>query len=300
MSQRKLRLLAERQHGLVTTRDISELLTRERGRSAERLGWLIEVRPHVYRLSGAQPTWKQAVMAAVLVAGRHAVASHVTAAALWRLPGFPAGSATPIEVTVPRGRRPQLDEIAVHQTIIGPGCHAARVDRVPVTDAARTLCDLDGVVSRDVLGGLVDDALMRKLVTIAALNETFAELRQGSRRSRGMARVLAERGVEWDDADSPPEARLVRWLVEAGLPQPVQQERIDRFRVDLAYPGRGVFIEYDGFDAHVTRTAFDHDRRRGNALALRPGAIVLRFTSSSTREEVVRDVTAALERTAAA
>ncbi len=154
--------------------------------------------------------------------------------------------------------------------------------------------------TRDRLGRLVDDALMRRIVTIDGLTETFAELSEGSRRSRAMARVLAGRGAEWDDAESPPEARLVRWLLEAGFPRPVQQERVDRFRVDLAYPDRGVFIEYDGFDAHVTRTAFDHDRRRGNALALRPGSIVLRFTSSSTREEVVRDVTAAYEWAAAA
>ncbi len=59
-----------------------------------------------------------------------------------------------------------------------------------------------------------------------------------------------------------------------------------------------MFLEYDGFEAHRTRTAFDGDRRRAHALALVAGATVLRFTSASTREEVVRDVTAALERAA--
>ena len=70
------------------------------------------------------------------------------------------------------------------------------------------------------------------------------------------------------------------------------------YQVDWAYPEERVFLEYDGFDSHSTRTAFDDDRRRANALALVAGATVLRFTSASTREEVVRDAMAALERAA--
>jgi very-short-patch-repair endonuclease len=300
MSIADLRHLAERQHGLITTRQLRGELHWRAFRAALHDGWLVPVRRHVYRLAGAKPTWHQAVRAVVLIGGDEAVASHVTAAALWQLPGFRATSATAIHITVPRGRRPQLKGFGVHQTMVGPGCHRADVDLVPVTDAARTLCDLDGVVPSERLGELVDHALMRRMVTVDRLSETFAELRTGSRRSRDMAYVLSQRGAEWDDADSPPEARLVRWLVDAGFPRPVQQAGVDRFRVDLAYPDRGVFIEYDGFDVHATRSSFDHDRRRGNALALRPGAIVLRYTSSSTREEVVRDVTAALDRAAAA
>jgi very-short-patch-repair endonuclease len=299
MTMRSLRELGERQLGLVTTRDVREHLTRERARTAERRGWLVRVRPHVYRFAGARPSWHQSVLAAILVAGPDAVASHGTAAAVWRLAGFPATSATAIDITVPRGRRPQLAGLRLHQTTIGPGCHRSAVDFVPVTDVARTLCDLDGAVPVARLGRIVDDALTRKLVTIRELAETYGELRRGSRRSRAMGRVLAERGAEWDDADSPREARLVRWLTDAGLPPPVQQHAVDGYRVDLAYPVHGVFIEYDGFDPHASRTTFDHDRRRQNVLTLRAGATVLRFTSASTREEVVRDVTAALRHAAA-
>jgi hypothetical protein len=300
MTLKALRHIAERQHGLVTTTDLRDQLHWRAVERAIARGWLVEVRPHVHRFAGARPTWRQAVLAAVLVAGPEAVASHVTAAALARMPGFVARSPTPIHVTVPRGRRPQLEGVQAHQTIFGPGCHATRVDLVPITDAARTLCDLDGLVPAPRLGRLVDEALMRRITTIDDLAGTFAELRRGARHSRSMARVLTDRGAEWDAAASAPEARLVRWLVAAGFPRPVQQERVDPYRIDLAYPDRGICIEYDGFDAHTTRTAFDHDRRRGNALALRPATIVLRYTSSSTREEVVRDVTAAFARTAAA
>jgi hypothetical protein len=298
MTMLSLRHLGEQQLGLVTSRQLNEHLTVKKARVAVRRGWLVRVRPHVYRFAGARPTWHQSVLAAVLVAGPDAVASHGAAAALWHLPGFSATAATPIDITVPRGRRPQLRGFRIHETAIGPGCHRATVDFVPATGAARTLCDLDGMVPGPRLGRMVDDALVRKLVTITELAETHAELRRGSRRSRVMARVLSERGVEWDDADSRPEARLVRWLVEAGLPPPVQQHRVDRYRVDLAYPELNLLVEYDGFDAHTTRTSFDHDRRRGNRLVLE-GATVLRYTSASTREEVVRDVTTLMARAAA-
>jgi very-short-patch-repair endonuclease len=298
MTMWSLRQLGERQLGLVTTRQLRDELSERAARTAAERGWLVRVRPHVYRFAGSKPTWHQAVRAALLVAGEDAVASHGTAAALWVLPGFRANASTSIHLTVPRGRRPQLAGLQVHQTRIGPGCHRAVVDDIPVTDAARTLCDLDGVVPVSRLGHLVDDALIRKVVTIAELGDTYAALRRGSRHGQAMARVLADRGAEWHQADSRPEARLVRWLVEAGLPPPVQQHRVDRYRVDLAYPELNLLIEYDGFDAHTTRTSFDHDRRRGNRLVLE-GATVLRYTSASTREEVVRDVTTVMARAAA-
>ncbi len=73
-----------------------------------------------------------------------------------------------------------------------------------------------------------------------------------------------------------------------------------RYRIDLAYPDLRIAIELDGWAVHGTRGAFDHDRARGNELAL-AGWTLLRFTSSSTWIEVVRTVeaarTAALSRT---
>ena len=296
VSLEPIHAIAERQHGVFHTRQARGLVTEEAIRSAVRARRLESVRPHVFRFLGTPSTWHQVVLAAVLVGGDRAVASHATAAALWGLAGLRSGSSRAIHVTVPRGVRPVLDDMHLHTTRFGPGCHRQVVDRIAVTDIARTLCDLDGRLPDWRLARVVDDALMRKLVAIRLLAEVHAELRRGSRRSQGMARILAERGAEWDDADSPGEARLVRWLVGAGLPPPVQQLAVDGYRVDLAYPDEGVFIEYDGFDPHSTRSRFDHDRRRANHLALRRGVTVLRYTSASTRDEVVGEVTAARAR----
>jgi very-short-patch-repair endonuclease len=238
------------------------------------------------------------VCAATLVGGPDARASHETAAALWAIPGFTASSATPIVLTVPRGRRPQLPGIRIHQSLIMSARHVASVDDVRATSVARTLCDLDGRVSPHRLGRLVDEMLTRQVVSIADLRAVHGVLRRGRRWSRGMAEALGRRGEEAERADTVWEAEIVRWLREAGLPEPVQQYEISGYSVDLAYPEERVLIEFDGFGAHSTRTAFDGDRRRQNALLLASGAVLLRFTSASTRDEVVGAVAAARRRSA--
>jgi very-short-patch-repair endonuclease len=295
MTLRSLQRLAERQHGVVTWGDLDDQLDASEIRTALRRGWIVSHRHGVYRLAGSAPSWHQAVMAAVLAGGAGAAASHATAAALWRLTGFRPGA--PIAITVPRGRRPRLDDVVVHATSCAE--EVGRCERIPVTSVPRTIFDVTGALPDAAVERLVDDALVRKLTTVAELGATYEMLRGGRRSVRKVGRVLAARGDEAAKADSHPEARLVRWLREAGLPEPEQQHRVDAYRIDLAYPSRGLLIEYDGFEAHTTRSAFDADRRRQNSLVLSDDQLVLRVTSASRRAEVVRDVTRALARRAA-
>ena len=90
---------------------------------------------------------------------------------------------------------------------------------------------------------------------------------------------------------------MLRVLVAAGLTAPVQQHRVRiggrTFRVDLAYVGIKLAIELDGWEFHGSRSAFDDDRARANALVA-AGWTVLRFTSRSTDAEIVACVRAAL------
>jgi very-short-patch-repair endonuclease len=291
---------AERQLGLVSTHQAHHELARQRFRTAVANGSLVRVRTGVYRFAGTTMSWRHAVMAAVLVAGLDdAWASHGAAAAVHGLAGFRMSAATAIDISVRRGTRPRLKGIAVHECAVLPTAHVTTVDDVPVTSVARTVCDLAGTLPEPRLARVVDDALVRKLTTMAELRQTYEALRGGRRSIRAIGRILAVRGDEAARADSLPEAQLVRWLREAGLPEPEQQHRIDAYRIDLAYPSCGLLVEYDGFEAHTTRSAFDADRRRQNALVLHDGLTVLRFTSASTREEVVRDVSMALARRAA-
>ena len=68
-----------------------------------------------------------------------------------------------------------------------------------------------------------------------------------------------------------------------------------RYRIDLCYPDAMVAIEYDGWDFHKGRRAFDLDRARANDLVV-VGFQVLRFTSKSTDEAIIATVDAALGR----
>lgn len=102
--------------------------------------------------------------------------------------------------------------------------------------------------------------------------------RPGARGCRGLDDVVA---LADPRAESPPETRLRLVLWRAGLPRPeVQYEVIDEYgfvlaRLDLAYPGAKLAIEYDG-STHFTRRQGERDRRRDAALAAR-GWLTLRF-----------------------
>ena len=146
----------------------------------------------------------------------------------------------------------------------------------------------------------VDEALRRRLTTIRAMTAVARSLPgSGRRRSTVMREILERRQPGYEPGDSAPEARIARLLVRAGLPAPVQQHRVRiggrTLRIDLAYPRAGIAIEYDGWAFHSTRSAFDRDRARANDLVLL-GMHVLRFTSTSSDQQVVDTVRAALAR----
>ena len=85
----------------------------------------------------------------------------------------------------------------------------------------------------------------------------------------------------------------MRTLVEGGLPEPVLHHPVvvdgGRYVIDLAYPEIELAIEYDGFEFHSSRSAFDRDRQRANLLTAH-GWTILRITSEMTDAEIVRIV----------
>jgi very-short-patch-repair endonuclease len=144
----------------------------------------------------------------------------------------------------------------------------------------------------------VDDALRRKLATLSQLEKVFLDLaNRGRRRSTVMRGILQARLPGFDPGGSDREVELVHWIADAGLPRPKQQHRVKNggrtYKLDLAYPAHKVAIEYDGWDVHSTRTAFDADPVRDMDLE-DEGWRVLHFTSKSTRRAVVDRVRNAL------
>jgi very-short-patch-repair endonuclease len=295
----QLARVAERQHGLVTRKQALRVLSPDRLRRRVRDGRLVRARTGVYRIAGAPVTWEQQMLAAVMVAGVRSVASHWSAAWIWGLAG--CRQPTVLEVMTPSRRRVRIPEIKVHDTQVMGRLHVTKHMRMPVTTVARTLWDLTSCCSFRFVERAVDDALRRRLTTLANLRDVYHDLRcRGRRRSTYMRAILEDRLPGFDPGDSDPELKLVRWLVSAGLPKPVQQHRVRvrtrTYKPDLAYPELKIAIEYDGWETHRPRSVFESDRERDNALRLAEWT-VLRFTSRSSRRYVVATVAKALSDT---
>jgi len=288
--------LATRQHAAFTTAQ-----ARAAGMSADAITHRIDsgmwrrLRPGVLAPAGAPPTWEQAVMAAVLAAGPGAVASHVTAARLWELPGIDADR---LELTTDRPRWLRLEGVTAHRVKTFLAIEHSVRRRVPTTGVARTLVDMSGRLTVAQLGSAADVAQRKGSLRLEDLRLCVAGLLPARGRNLGrMHAVLRKRLPGYDPGDSDLEMRVLRAIVEAGLPEPELQHRVvlagRRRRIDLAYPELKLAIEVDGWDTHRTRSAFDADRARENELVV-AGWRVLRFTSAADIAQIVATVSAAL------
>lgn len=293
MTKNPLLQLARNQHGLLLREQILGELTRRQldGKLSE--GWIQRVHPRVYRVAGAPTTEEQRALALCMTAGPGAVASVETAAGLVNL-GVPPLEDTRPDITVPGRRRVRIRGVRVHNTEVWGPDHVSTCRGVPVTSTARTLSDLSARLPEWMLGKYVDRALVTKLTTLQRLQVVFEDLAtRGRHTSTRMRAVLEARGVEFDNAESEPEARVVQVLRKAGLPKPAQQVPVTigqtTYRLDVAYPVECIDIEYDSWEFHRVRSAFDGDRTRANRLQAN-GWAVLRFTSAHSDGHIARTV----------
>ena len=287
---------ARRQLGLLSSADLAEAgLTPRQIDHRHTAGLLIRVRRGVYRLPGVTPSWEQVLRAAIMAGPAGSVASHLAAARLHRLRGVDSEQ---LEITVTGHCR--LAGVQVHQTVHLHGSDVTRLRSIPVTTAARTLCDLSGVVPVSVLGRAVDECLRGDL-SLTALERCEARLRElgGPRQLTAIRELIESRRDGPELGDSPLEGRVLAWLREAGLPDPATQFRFRRGRrpderFDLAYPDLCIAIELTGWYEHGKREALEHDqsRRNGHEIA---GWMVLEFADRHSRSEVIETVTRARE-----
>ena len=142
---------------------------------------------------------------------------------------------------------------------------------------------LDTVISVTVPQSreLLDLALQRRWLTaddwFDAVNVRLGRGRAGAARLRTLSLSIAE-GTHSDG-----ERRCARLFRAAGITDWVanyvvrDQHGRPRAELDFAFPHLRLCIEIDGRAAHSGTKAFEHDRRRQNALSL-DGWTVLRFT----------------------
>jgi hypothetical protein len=266
-----LAALAARQHGVFAARHVTELgVTDDERQGRLDSGRWDLIYDGVYRIGGAPRTWRGDVLAACLAAPSTGAASHSSAAFL---SGLPSGRTDVVEIICERWRRTRHDGFVVHESLLIDPEDLDEIDGIPCTSVARTLFDLARKLTVVMLDANIDSALRRELVTVAELRSTAARLatkgRPGGRRFRA---AVEARSAAAAIPESVPERMLADMLVRQGLPAPVHQfvvrDELGGFvaRVDLAYPGWMIVIEYDSVEHHTGTTAHIRDSARRDAI----------------------------------
>lgn len=250
--------LARRQHGVVTARQLLQAGVGPNAVTAKvARGWLRRVHRGVYAV-GALESELTAPAAALAAYGRNAILSHRTAAVLWRL--LPARPADPVDVTLLNANRRHRHGVRIHHA------QAAEIRRrhgLRLTSPAQTLADLPACE----LERAYNEALVLGLVThpeVRAFAASSPALRQIVEENPGLTRSRMER-------------RLRALIKRAGLPAPQSNVRVAGYEVDLYWPCHRLVVEFDGWNTHSSRSAFESDRLKDAALQL-AGERVLRVT----------------------
>ena len=256
---------ARRQHGVLTVNQLraAGLGTHAIERRVSR-GWLRRLHRGVYAV-GALESELTAPTAALAALGRSAVLSHRSAAVLWGL--LPARPADPVDVTLLNANRRSRNGVRIHyaqKTVI------RRRFNLRLTSPPQTLRDL-AATSPNELERAYNEALVLGLVTHSEVRQLLDLPRCGVRALRdliednpGMTRSRMER-------------ELRRLIKKGGLPPPQTNVIVAGHEVDMYWPAHRLVVEYDGWNTHSSRVAFEDDRLKDAALML-AGERVMRVT----------------------
>jgi hypothetical protein len=295
---RAIGTLGEAQHGFVARWQLIALGLAPDGIDYRvKIGRLHPYHRGVYSVGHRKVTKEGRWMAAVLAGGEGAVLSHRSAAELWRLR---EGARVPVEITVPRARRPQrgiqfhrsplpFDEVTIH-------------DGIATTTVPRTLFDLATVLDPRQVERALNEAEMLRLWDHLSLRDLLHRYprREGSRAIRA---ALERREEGATVTKSELEEMFVEFLDEVGLPRPEINATVragDRlFEPDCLWRKSGLIVELDSRRVHATAEAFESDRERDRRLDV-AGFRTIRITFRTLahqREQLNDDLTRLLART---
>ena len=264
--------------GLVTGSTLDAIgISRQQRRTLIATGVLVPLGGGVLRHAAHPLTWHQTALAGVLAAGAGAVACLHTGAAVWRFDGIAPPPAP--DVLVPFGRHPRGGPGRVHRTRDLTVADVDRVGLIPVTTAARTLCDLSAVLPPDRLEAVLDHAERRGQIWRPHLRWRLDALRRCGRSGLPGLAALLDRTDGRPLGDSWLEQEAIRLIVHAGLPVPRVQVSLRRrargdgsrpaiARVDLLWDDARLVAEIAGQGTHATRRERQGDAERAADLAL--------------------------------
>jgi len=220
-------------------------------------------------------------LAAVLACGDSALLSHHSAAAAW---GFRPSVDGDVHLTVvgkETGRR--RPGIKVHRVSELDPRDVRRYQNIPITSPARALLEIAPDLTDRQLERALDEALIKRLITHAAINAVLAAY--PNRRGAGRLRILADPGRPTTETRSDGEEALLAALRKANIRAPEVNGRVGRYIADFVWRKERVIVELDGYDYHRGRAAFERDHER-DAEHLRLGFLVIRVTGRQLAREL--------------
>jgi hypothetical protein len=271
-----IRALAERQHGVVSHRQLIELgLGRNLVLGRSQAGLLIPLHKGIYALGHQRLTQEGRWMAAVLACGTGAVLSHFSAGQLWGL----CGSRGPIEVLrqsggcKPSGHR----EVKLHQTRRLESYEVTLERGIPVAVMERVLLDLAGRSDAKRLERMFVQAYKRDDFSWARLGRIITR-RRGCKGVGKLRRIALEVDPEALETKSVSEVDFLALCREVELPTPSVNVLTEGHLVDFLWLPQKVVVETDSWSHHGDPIAFERDYQRDVDLGA-SGFLVLRTTS---------------------
>lgn len=247
-------------------------------------GALVALWPRVLVDGSRQLELLTRAAAALLTVGPDAVLCGLTAA---RLHGCTAANTSPIHVLMRYERRMQARaELRVHRGWFSDE-DVTEIEGLSVLALDRTIADLlctydrrEALACADQAAALHPEPQRARFIAAVGLELDQRRDRRWTRQAADLLRLIDGR------VESPPESWLRLLVVEAGFPPPAVQFPIaDRdgvlvYRLDLAWPEIRIALEYDGYEAHVSRQVQDAAR---DADLARRGWLTVRATVDDLR-----------------
>ena len=226
------------------------------------------VLPGVYGIAGSPRSWHRQVLTAVFAATAPAAASHQTAAYLWGMTDL-----RPDVVEVVSRRHLRVRRLG-HQVRESKDLRASDivvVDRIPVTDAVRTVVDLGASAPSWLVERSLDSGLRKQLFDIWDVQRFIARVARKGRNGIGTIRPLVEERLTWKGITESDLEDLLRRVVSV-TPYPMPESQFTLLdangefvgRYDFAYPTRMAIIETDSEGFHMDPVSFQRDREKQN------------------------------------
>lgn len=258
-----LAALAERQHGVVSSRQLESLgYSRVAVSRGARSGRLHRLHRSVYAVGHTSLTWHSQCLAAVLACAPNALASHVSAAWLWGLLASRPGT---IHVTAPT-RRHAKPTVSLHYARLADEDRSIR-EGIPVTGFPRTLLDLAAILPANRLERAIERSEEQGLFDLRSVDALLARAGHHPGISR-LRRALAIYRDEPAFTRSRLERRFLDLVKRAGLPAPSMGFNEGGYELDAYWQPERFVVELDVYETHGGRAAFEDDRLRQEDLKL--------------------------------